>query len=177
MIVSNIFEHKTELGLGAIGCGLGAFIGNRIYKNTPSNLVNTVYSNGKNKDLITDHFINCVVSSYKKDLFSRVDAHTERSWFQNQIAIMKKSALEAKADPSNRWHFQQIYDLGSDLLSGKIINSEDIGLARKGADAISYGRKLQKTKMITAGMLIVGGIFVLGGFVANKFKKNDKNTK
>lgn len=173
MITSHIFEHKTEYGLGAISCGIGAFVGSKVYKSMPSDLVKSVYKNGKQQDDITNKFIDCVVKSYKKDLYSKVETNTPKDWYKKQIETMKASANSAKADPANKWTFQKIYDLGVDFLNGKkIINSEDTGLAKRGANAILYGRKVQKAKTVLTGAILACGIFALGDLAVKKFKNN-----
>jgi len=178
MITSFIGEHKTECGLTAAGLGLGAIAGREIYKRTPSLMTKTIYENGKQKTTITNRFIDCVVNSYKKDLFSNIDPHTERSWLNKQVSIMKDSAYDAKANPAaNKWRFQQVYDLGMDYLTGrKRISPEDMGLAKRGANAITYGRKLEKAQTIGACAVLTGALFLFGKLAFDKIK-NIKNTK
>lgn len=179
MIPSFIGEHKAECGLTAAGLGLGAIAGREIYKKTPSLMTKTVYENGKQTTTITNRFIDYVVSSYKKDLYSNINPHTERSWLNKQISIMKETAYDAKANPAaNKWRFQQIYDLGVDYLTGrKRINPEDMGLAKRGANAISYGRKLEKAQTIGACAIITGAMFLLGKLAYDKIKNIKNNNK
>lgn len=162
MIVSSIKDYKQECGLAAAGAGLGMFIGKNIYKNIPSSMAKVVYQNGERKTVITNRFVDYTLKAYKKNLYSHIDSHTERAWLNRQISTMKQAAYEAKANPAkDGWRFQQIYDYGVDYLTGRRpVDKGNLGLAKRGANAIKYGNKVEKRFLMGGCAVLCAAVLV-----------------
>ncbi len=164
MLPPVIGEHKADIGLAACGAGAGAYIGKKLYKNVPTKMVRYVQEGTKVKEVITDDFINYAKKVSEQDLFSRIDPHTERSYLTHKLETIKKNASRAKTNPKGpeRWQFQKIYDLGVQFMTNRGgISKDDIGLAKRGANAIYYGRKIEKSGVI-AKCAIIGGLIGIG---------------
>lgn len=183
MLPSPIREHKTEIGLAAAAGGLGALAGGQVYKVTPDKMIRYVEEGGRKKAYITDKFINYAAKVSKKDLFNQIDPHTERSWIKQKLEIIGKNASKAKTNPKNgeRWHFQKIYNLGIKYISNRgDVAKEDIGLAKRGANAIYYGRAVEKrnTQLACAAICATAALLIKKGIEKYKeYKAEGKNVK
>lgn len=174
MLPSVVREHKTDIGLAAAAGGLGALAGNQIYKVTPDKMIRYVEEGGRKKAYITNRFIDYAAKVSKKDLFSQIDPHTERSWIKQKLEIINKNASKAKTNPKNgeRWSFQKIYNLGIKYISDRgDIAQEDLGLAKRGASAIYHGRAIEKrnTQFACAAICAAAALLIKKGI--EKYKE------
>ena len=160
-----ITEHKGDIGFMAAGAGIGAVAGNAAYKKTPSEMVKYIREDGNVRTYITNKYIDYAKKVSIKDCYSQVDPHTKRQWLKEKISAIKKQAATAKNAPNSdeRKLLQKTYDLGIEFLTNrKNVPVEDEMLAKRGANAISYGRKVEKHKYI-AKYALIGALIALAG--------------
>lgn len=165
MTSSFIGDHKADIGLASIGAGVGAFAGKQIYNYVPTKMVRYVQEGKKTTPYVTDRFIKYAESVSLKDLYSHIDPHTDRSWLNTTKETIKKNALKAKANPKGgeRWQFQKIYNLGVKYMTQRgDISKQDLGLARRGANAIYYGRKVEmRNWMVGCAAIGFGAVLLI----------------
>lgn len=163
MIPSIKGESKADTGIFAAGALAGVFAGQKISEIIPDGMTATIYKNDRLETHITDKFIKCAQKVSENDLFRHVDPHTERNWFRTKHNIIIQNASKAKMHPKSneRYEFQRIYNLGMQFFTNRNeIAKEDIGLAKRGAKAITYGKNLTKTKTCITCAVIFGTAFL-----------------
>lgn len=174
MLPSFIGEHKQDAGIFAAGAGAGALIGREVYKHTPTGMTRIVIEEGKKKEYITNRFINYARDVSKKDIFSTIDPHTERSWVKHKLETINKTASRAKTNPKGgeRWQFQKIYNLGIKFMTDrKEVAKEDLGLAKRGANAIYHGRATEKRNTIAICAAALGILCLAAKKGIEKYKE------
>ncbi len=175
MIPAIIGENKPEAFTFAIGAGAGAYAGSQIYKTTPDKMTVTILKDDKKVKLVTDKFIDYARKVAEKDVFSAIDPHTERNWINEKLGIIRRATSRAKINPKGpeREQFQKIYDTGVLFLTARDeVHPEDIGLARRGANAITYGNKVAKRNIMLVCALAVGTFLLAGKKFLENFKEN-----
>ena len=169
-----ITEHKGEIGFITAGAGIGAIAGNAAYKKAPSEMVKYIREDGNAGAYITNKYIDYAKKVSIKDCYNQVDPHTKRQWLKKKVDTVKKQAATAKSTPNSdeRNLLQKTYDLGIEFLTNrKNVSAEDEILAKRGANAILYGRKVEKHKYIAKYALIGALIGFAGKKIYEKYKE------
>ncbi len=180
MIRAFVKEHRGDICCTAAGAAAGALAGNCVYKNTPAKMVRLVQDGANKREIITDKFVNYAKKVSIKDFYDHVDPHTDRNWLENKISIIKRQAAAAKANPKGfeRKQFQKIYDLGVKFLTDRqSVPGEDAVLAKRGANAIVCGRKIEKRNCVVSCALIGGAALFAVKKLYDKYKSSKESGK
>ena len=172
MIPPVITEHKGDIGITALGAGAGALVGNYVYAKTPTKMVRQTIVDGVKKNVITNKYIDYAKKVSIKDVYKNMDPHVKRTWLESKIGIIKEQATNAKyvPDSSDRKMLQKTYDLGIKFLTDRqSVPLEDEILAKRGANAISYGRFAERRASVIKYAAILGLITLAGKKIFEKY--------
>ncbi len=165
MIPPVITEHKGDIGIVAAGAGAGALLGNYAYTKTPTKMTRQIVQDGVKKTVITNRYIDYAKKVSIEDAYKNMDPHVKRTWLEGKLGIIKEQATNAKYVPksNDRRMLQKTYDLGIKFLTDRQnVPIEDEILAKRGANAISYGRMIERRNSIML-FAVIGGMVALAG--------------
>lgn len=183
MIPPVITEHKGDIGIIAAGAGAGALLGNYAYTKTPTKMVRETVVDGVRKNVITNKYIDYAKKVSIKDAYENMDPHVKRTWLEGKLGIIKEQATNAKCiqNSTDRKLLQKTYDLGIKFLTDRQnVPMEDMVLAKRGANAISYGRFAERRASVVKFAAIGGLIALAGKKIVEKYnslKAEDKSVK
>lgn len=174
MIPPVITEHKGDIGAMAAGAGAGVLLGTYAYTKLPTRMVRETVKDGVKKTVITNKYIDYAKKVSIKDAYKNMDPHVKRTWLEGKLGIIKEQATNAKyvPDSNDRKMLQKTYDLGIKFLTDRRnVPIEDEILAKRGANAISYGRFAEKRGTIVAFALAGSLIALAGKKIVEKYKE------